>query len=193
MKLLFGIITWMLLVVQGASPLTFHTGYSQSAWEREKAPKLMQVNGTDSRPGLRLAVSHTFPHRWANVRLGIASAARGARSTPFTVIGTRGGGVNIHAVEMSALVEYDLPVAYLIAGPYVDIRTSCSGDRSCSRMSRTSEGIQYGIGIRYTYKVITAYLEGIRHQGLRSAMTDNSYSYNRGFLIQVGIQKARQS
>ena len=42
---------------------------------------------------------------------------------------------------------------------------SCSGDRSCSRMSRTSEGIQYGIGIRYTYKVITAYLEGIRRSG----------------------------
>ena len=85
MKLLFGIITWMLLVVQGASPLTFHTGYSQSAWEREKAPKLMQVNGTDSRPGLRLAVSQDVSPQMGERAIGDLPAqhvAPGAHPLP---------------------------------------------------------------------------------------------------------------
>ena len=184
------VILGVLLAATGASPLTFHTGYSQSAWVAEKAPKLVYGNRAQSRSGHVVGVSHVLPHRWADVRLGIASVARGTRSIPGTVRSTL-DDVHISAIELSVLGELDLPVSYvLLAGPYIDLRFSCCGvcpDR------RINGGIKYGIGIRTTYRKtkIPLSLDIIREQGLRATYGPRSHgidSHHKGFLIQIGIR-----
>ena len=187
----------MLLVAQGASPLTFHTGYSRATWISDRAPKLAYGDRVKSRPGLLVGFSHVLPDRWAALRLGVASVARGTRSLPGTIYRAFGNSnrvaIDISAIELSALGEIDLPVAYvLLAGPYLDLQTSCSGWHCPDR--RINGGIKYGIGVRMTYQKNTYSLDFIREQGLwamHSPMRRRFDAHHKGFLIQVGIGRDR--
>ena len=167
------------LAATGASPITFHIGYSQATFVADKSPRL--DNFEQFRSGHIVGMSNVFPRRYADVRLGIAIADRGTWK------------VHLNAVEMSALVELDLPLSYIVlAGPYADLQLSCCGpcpDR------KINGGIKYGIGIRTTYRKtkIPLSLDVIREEGLRRAYSPrphgkDSYKYHKGFLIQAGIR-----
>ena len=178
------VVLGVLLAATGASPIAFYTGYSQSAWVSDNTPKLKYQSDIVSRPGLHIGISHAFPH----LRLEVASVARGTRSKPGTIRGTR-HIIDIDAIELSALGELGLSNIYVLAGPYAGMEVFCSGIECTD--SRINWGIKYGIGARRMYEGISVSLELVRHQGLVSVERDDWNTYDKGFTIQVGIGPIR--